>query len=107
MCGLQSAECGLVNPACESIYLQSISPNYILEIRQLCRRDSGLEMHGLDLGLDKTDPVSAAPPFLSGSVGHGGCSMVIGGAHLPALVQLANEFMLTRETKMKLRQQGM
>lgn len=104
MCGLQSAECGLVNPACESIYLQSISPNYVLEIRQLCRRNSGLEMHGLDLGLDKTDPVSAAPSFLSGSVGHGERSMVIGGAHLPVLVQLANEFMLTRETKMKLRQ---
>ena len=107
MCGLQSAECGLVNPACESIYLQSISPNYVLEIRQLCRRDSGLEMHGLDLGLDKTDPISATPSLLSGSVGHGGCSMVTGGTHLPVLVQLANEFMLTRETKMKLRQQGM
>ena len=62
-----------------------------------------MEMHGLDLGLDKTDPVSAAPSFLSGSVGHGGCSMVMGGAHLPMLLQLANEFMLTRERKMKLR----
>jgi len=64
-CALQPAECGLVNPACEPIYLQSISPSHVSAIGQLLKTDSGLEMHGLHLGLDKMDLVSATPSFLS------------------------------------------
>lgn len=87
---------------CKSFYHQ-----HILETEQQCRRDSGLEIHSLDLGLDKVDPVSAAPPFLlSVSVGQGEGSIRIGGPQLPVLFWLGNQFILTRERKTKLRLNG-
>lgn len=38
-----------VNPS-----IISISPSHILETEQQCRRDSGLDIHSLDLGIEWT-----------------------------------------------------